>query len=426
MKNSPSKYSKSSEKKSLKEWLAIIESFHPEEIELGLDRIRTVANRLELLSIDPKVILVGGTNGKGSCVATLESLSVLSNTKVGCFTSPHLLHFNERIRINQKNVADEILVEAFEIIDDAREQTILTFFEFTTLAALLIFKQSNLDLVVLEVGLGGRLDAVNIVEPNLSIVTTIDKDHQAWLGDDLDGIAFEKSGIFRQSAINLVGDRTSFECILNVRKDLLGNLFLIDDKNDVIKNAQDFNAILANEKYNPLCLLKQNVKLALLGFYHLFEAPLAKISLESILQKIQLNGRFQKLSEDPLIILDVGHNPQAAKNLRRQIDGINSDGKRYAICGLMRDKAIEDFLSLLDPVIDQWIFVDLPIGRAATSVDLKQTYSLISSANDALACRSVAQAFQQIESSLQSEDQVFVFGSFITVAEMLQYWQENC
>lgn len=410
-------------KKTLTQWLTMIESFHPDEIELGLERITKIADKLDLIKQSAKVIIVGGTNGKGSCVATLESLALQSELKTGCYTSPHLLKFNERIRVNGKDVSDQVLQSAFEVVDQARGDLALTFFEFTTLVALFIFKQASLDLVVLEVGLGGRLDAVNIVEPDATIITTIDLDHQSWLGNSLENIAFEKSGICRKEIHNFVGDEKSFNLILNARPEYNFELTLIEN-NDLEKvGYHQFSGLVADYSINPHRLLLQNLVLATRAFQALFTDKYSTLDLTEAVSNIQIKGRFQEISKNPSVIVDVGHNVQAARNLVNQIKKLdkNHAGKRIAICGLMSDKAISDFLAIMDEVIDEWFFVDLPIERAAKAKQLSDIYSQKINNKKTHLAASVEKANLQIKNNASKYDQVFVFGSFITVAEMLKY-----
>ena len=409
-------------KKTLSQWLTMIESFHPDEIELGLERITQISDKLNLTKQPAKVIIVGGTNGKGSCVATLESLALQSELKVGCYTSPHLLNFNERIRVNGKDVSDQVLQDAFEIVDHARGELALTFFEFTTLVGLYVFKQASLDLMVLEVGLGGRLDAVNIVEPDATIITTIDFDHQSWLCNSLENIAFEKSGICRKGILNFVGDQKSFDLILNARPQFSTELTLIENSDLEKADQLQLSGLIADVSINPYRLLLQNLRLATWAFQSLFSDEYSSLDLSEVVSHIQFNGRFQEISKNPSVIVDVGHNVQAAKNLVTQIKNVEhkSAGKRVAICGLMSDKAIDDFLAIMDEIIDEWYFVDLPIERAAKAEQLGDIYSQKINNNKTHIVASVEKAYLQVKNKTSKNDQVFVFGSFITVAEMLK------
>ncbi len=410
----------------LNDWLVKIECFHPKEIELGLSRIKDIAGSLGLLKPNAKVVIVGGTNGKGSCVATLESLALQSKLKVGCYTSPHLMMFNERIRINGANVSDKALNEAFRQIEKWRGEVPLTFFEFTTLAALQIFSTQKLDLIVLEVGLGGRLDAVNIINPNVAIITTIAKDHTDWLGDTLEEISVEKSGIFRATSLNLVGDVKTFELLKKSISDLeLSFRLTIDNELNAIPLLEH----LSDTQVNPYQLKRQNIVLALTCFTYLFRNLSQHIDLKNILKNICLTGRFQKIQNMPQVIIDVAHNPQAASNLLNQIESLSCNGCRIAICGLMSDKAVKEYLQILDKSIDVWLFVDLPSKRATLATDLKRFLTF--DQNDRSNITSKHKTFSHMSLAceyaneiMSSDDHLYIMGSFITVSEFLKLEKE--
>jgi len=402
--------------KTLSEWLTHIESFHPAEIELGLERVRAIATKLQLLTFAGKVIIVGGTNGKGSCVAVLESLARAQGLSTGVYTSPHLLKFNERIRLNGNDVKESQLVAAFESIEAIRDNQPLTFFEFTTLAALSVFQQAQPDLIVLEVGLGGRLDAVNITEPDLSIITTIAIDHTDWLGDSLEKIAFEKAGIARQGKITLTGDTKSYTLLkaqANTQKVDLRQVNLFNDS---------FDREIEEPKHNPYRLLKQNILLAKEAFELLFPGHI--INLRKVLQNVDIKGRFQELKLPVTTIVDVAHNPQSAQNLVVQIASYKrsqQNARVYAICGMMADKAIIDVLTIMDEVIDEWRFVDLDLPRAIKAEDLADLYARSQLTKPTEIAVNVESAYQNCASKCTAMDMILVFGSFITVADMLQY-----
>ena len=404
----------------LKDWLKKIESYHPNEIELGLERVQKIASSMDLLSPNAKVIIVGGTNGKGSCVAMLESLAINSDITVGSYTSPHLLEFNERIRINGRNVSDIALIDAFDEIEKYRQDTALTFFEFTTLAALYVFSKIKLDLIVLEIGLGGRLDAVNIVDRDISIITTIDIDHTDWLGDSLQEIAIEKSGIYRDTSLNLVGDQISAD-LLQKSNDLKSKSIQLVEKNLLIKcYGNNYSKLIQDSKTNQFNLLKQNVELALTSFQHLFKKHSQTIDFKHCLSSIKISGRFQQVNNEPLVILDVAHNTQAAKNLVKQISTTSCNGKRVAICGLMSDKAIKEYLSVLGEVIDEWFFIGLPIDRAAKPDDLLMLFKKLASNTTLKSSQNIRQALDILTNTLNVNDQVYILGYFITVSEFLK------
>lgn len=412
-------------KTALSDWLAHIESFHPDEIELGLSRIKQVAVKLEVLTFSGKIILVGGTNGKGSCVATLESIALHNNQSVVCYTSPHLLSFNERIRFNGKNVSDQDLIQSFEKIEKVRGDTTLTFFEFTTLAALLLAKNWQPDLLVLEVGLGGRLDATNILDNDAAIITTIDKDHCDWLGDTFESIAYEKGGIVRKNKPVFVGDSRSFELLNKVLPEFHSEWTLVEGA------SQSLRQVLDSVKFNPHRLLESNILLAKNVYQYCFDQIIPDQALLESVEKIQLLGRFQILQDlNPLVVVDVAHNPQATENLKRQLKNLMTSQKAShvtAIVGMMADKEIKQVLEILQPLVNDWCFVDLDIDRAISAEDLRKVYlSLdLSEKSNSTIFDSVKTAFQwciQQEPTQKNDDKqlVIVFGSFITVADMLK------
>ncbi len=400
----------------LNEWLDFIESFHPSEIKLGLERISDVAKKLNLLTSDSQIILVGGTNGKGSCVALLESLANNQNISFAAYTSPHLLSFNERIRINGENVSDDALIDAFESIELVRGQLPLTFFEFTTLAALWVFKKASPDLIILEVGLGGRLDAVNIMQPNASVITTIDYDHIDWLGDSLDKIGYEKAGIMRNGVPAFIGDNKSFKLLNELETVDTSCLFCVQQADNETKE------IINNDGINIYRLLEQNIQLAVTVFKNIY--PQSDINLTEVLHGVCIQGRFQRLNERIQTIVDVAHNPQSAQNLAWQLAQFkkqNNIRQVIAICGMMADKSIQSVLSALDPEVDCWNFVSLDMERAISAEGLQLEYQSLDNQVTAGKYVNVSEAYQDIERNCESEDLILVFGSFITVANMLQY-----
>ncbi len=415
--------------KSFKQWLEHIESFHPEEIELGLERIRNVAEKLDILSNDSRVIIVGGTNGKGSCVAMLEALALQSSLAVGCYTSPHLISFNERIRINGCNVNEQLLMESFSRIETMRENTALTFFEFTTLAALDIYKQLEVDLIVLEVGLGGRLDAVNIASPDVSLITCIDYDHQSWLGNTLPEIAFEKAGIYRQSSTNLVGDTDALEAILASKEKNIIVPELVDNRSLGLRE-EELAKIVQDTELNQYRLLMQNLRLACVAFSKLYFEQFKQLDLSQTLANITLQGRFQRVQLKPLVILDVGHNVQAAKNMVAQLQSLKLSGRIRLICGMMADKSTQAVIEVLEPIADSWCFVDLPPDRAAKASSLCEQYLAINkkrgpkSAN-VICLSSPGEGYDKMLADSQDSDILLVFGSFITVAGIMQYLSKD-
>jgi dihydrofolate synthase/folylpolyglutamate synthase len=419
------------EAKKLENWLKIIESYHPNEIELGLSRVKQLAHKMGLLTPKSRIILVGGTNGKGSCVAVLESLALQTSLTIGCYTSPHLLTFNERIRINGHNISDCHLNKAFDAIQDVRQslskqESALTFFEFTTIAALYLFKQAQCELIVLEIGLGGRLDAVNIIEPDVAIITTIAMDHTDWLGDSLDKIAQEKGAIFRERSLNLVGDLASKQLI---------------EKNAITQSITCFLPTSIKKKWkpiihsldnNPYQLKTQNIALALTSFMHLMPqlCPTEKQrsfktkNISSLLRHIHFFGRFQRIQKKPMIILDVAHNPQAAHHLQQQFKRVECVGQRIALCGLMGNKATDEYITILNDRIDQWYFVDLTHSRGESALTLLMIANHLWHSNTKKtphrAFKCMFEACQSIQEHITQHDHLYVIGSFITVSDYLK------
>jgi len=418
MKRIQNQPNRSDEAKELNDWLLKIENFHPEEIELGLSRIKNIAISMGLLKPKAKVVIVGGKNGKGSCVATLESLALQSKLNVGCYTSPHLMRFNERIRINAVDVSDKALIKAFKLIDKSRNETLLTFFEFTTLVALQVFSTKKLDLIVLEVGLGGRLDAVNIINPDVAIITTIAKDHTDWLGDTLEEISVEKAGIYRSNSLNLVGDDKTFKLLKKtITNSDIGFRLIENDELDIVLALDS----IADPQINCYQLQKQNIELALASFINLFKNSLQHIDLKLIFKSLQLNGRFQIHQHNPLVITDVAHNPQAASNLLNQMQSLTCNGSRIAICGLMSDKATKEVIQILDKSIEQWLFVDLPLKRGALATDLKQALSQLDRELPMHKCfNNMGLATDYVSKIISKNDHLYIIGSFITVSEFLK------
>jgi dihydrofolate synthase/folylpolyglutamate synthase len=422
--------------RTLAEWLTDIEARHPKEIELGLDRVALVWERLQLRvqsSAEParQTILVAGTNGKGSCVATMESVLLAHGHAVGAFTSPHFLRYNERIRINGQPVPDDHIIAAFELIETTRENVRLTYFEFNALAALVIFRQSALDAVVLEVGLGGRLDAVNIVDADVAILTSVDLDHQEWLGDTRSQIAREKLGIARPNRPLIVGEQDppdSFDrMVLNIgAKSLCLNR---DFNYSPGSDRGRFNLELVGEfetaYFSDLpcgSLLPSNISSALQALYAAGFA-LDEVRCREALCSIRLTGRCQTVFyKDTLIVLDVAHNPAAAEVLASFLTPIS--GNTFAVASALADKDWKNIVSKLDDVVDHWFvgqITDNPRAMDARSL-LEVVYNAGSSGE--YTC-SVESAFAEAINRCSKEDRVVVFGSFSVVSAVLAVMEKE-
>ncbi|WP_417596550.1 bifunctional tetrahydrofolate synthase/dihydrofolate synthase [Oceanospirillum sp.] len=407
---------------SLSEWLGYLEALHPTEIDLGLDRLRKVAERLSATRLPCKVVTVAGTNGKGSTVALLESVLRAGGYQTGCYTSPHFLSYNERITLDGQPVTDTLICKAFAQIEKARGDISLTYFEFGTLAALLIFAEQKPDVVILEVGLGGRLDAVNLIDADISVVTTIALDHESWLGSDIEQIGREKAGIFRAGKPAIIG---SEKMVPSVREtaEALGCSFIDQlgqqyrwQKADKSWNWQQLNTAGAVElQYLQLPELNLPIDNAatVLQVVQRLGLSLPAQAIYQGLASAQLTGRMQRIGR---FMLDVAHNPHAASYVVQRLP--EASGKRVALLGMLNDKDIESVLDVVAPYFDAWYLAQLDSPRAT---DVKRIESHLS-AKGCVNIRSFGSVSSALSSVLQEthdQDLVFVFGSFYTVAGVL-------
>ena len=408
--------------KSLFDWLSYIESQHPNNIELGLDRCSAVLAKLDYSRPKEKIFTISGTNGKGSTCAFLTHFLGLKSRSVGTFTSPHFVHFNERIAINGKPVSDDIICQAFEHIEDIRGDIELTYFEFNTLAAIHIFSAAKLDYWVLEVGLGGRLDSVNMIDTDIAAVTSISLDHIDWLGDSLEVIAQEKAGIARAGKLLISGVNQPPSSLQTTALKLgaifkqKGEDYHFTVESDNTWSWQGNGQLIADLIIPSLPLENAATVLALLS-YAGFE--LDQKTLNNLMQNTRLTGRFQTLMSTPDVILDVAHNPEAALELQRRL--ISSNRKILAVCGMLHDKDIEAVLTCLKSDFEYWYLADLPAPRGASSTQLAQYIN-----DNYQQFDSVANAFDAAIVQAQKEDAlVVVFGSFVTVADTITHHQNH-
>ncbi|AOJ95965.1 bifunctional tetrahydrofolate synthase/dihydrofolate synthase [Burkholderia multivorans] len=425
---------------TLDAWLSHLERAHPVGIDMGLTRIGQVKAALKLEFACP-VITVGGTNGKGSTCAFLETILVRAGYKVGCHTSPHLLEFNERARVNGEVVSDAELLPHFEAVEAARtslpEPVSLTYFEFTTLAILHLFASRGLDAVILEVGLGGRLDAVNIIDTDCAIVTSIDIDHTEYLGDTREKIAFEKAGIFRPGKPAICGDPAAPQTLVDHAAAIGADLWLVgrDFRYEAQPGAerQQWSYIGRDKRYPALAYP------ALRGANQLINASAALAALEALrpqlpvsaqdirlgLANVELPGRFQVLPGKPAIVLDVAHNPHAAAVLEQNLGNMGFFPYTYAVFGAMHDKDIDGVLRHLKGEIDHWCVTDLPLPRAASAEQLEAALrnAGVQDGPDSSVTRyaSAADAFSDALKRASENDRIVVFGSFHTVAGVMAY-----
>ena len=417
---------------SLSAWLGWLEQSHPKEIDLGLDRIRLVAQRLDLLQPHAKVVTVAGTNGKGSCVTATASLLHAAQFSVGIYTSPHLLHYAERIQINGKPVEDELICAAFEEIYLAAAEISLTYFEYGTLAALLIFKQQNVDFIVLEVGLGGRLDAVNIIDAEVAVITSIAIDHQEWLGDNREVIGREKAAILRKRQLFVCADENPPQTIqdiatqLNTKSYFIGRDFsfqLHDNKWQWQGTDQAGEVLNLPDMRAPHLPLPSMA--AALQVIQLFDIELSSKHIEATLSGINLAGRFQKLVyKDREFILDVAHNPAATDYFAKRLIADPAQGKTFAIVAMMSDKDRVASLGNLIPLVDHWLLLDLKANPRATTI-AALTQDLLSLGAQVSQSGDINTLIEAALAKTQPQDRILVFGSFFTVAAALSYLQTD-
>lgn len=416
--------------KELADWLAHCERLHPKTIDLGLERVREVAQRLGL-HFDCPVVTVAGTNGKGSTCAMLEAVALQAGYRTGVYTSPHLVHFEERCRIAGEIVRPQELVPHFERVEAARAGATLTYFEFTTLAILSLMAASGLDVAILEVGLGGRLDAVNVIDTDCAIVTSIDLDHMDYLGPDRESIGREKAGILREGKPAIVSDPMPPHSLLQYAGAIGADLWLLGRDFNFSGDKQQWAWAGRGRRHPGLAypaLRGANQLLNASGVLAALEAlrprlPVTAQAIRNGLAMVELPGRFQIVPGQPTLVLDVAHNPHSVAALAANLDAMGFYPTTHAVFGAMGDKDLAPMLAKIGPLVDRWYFSDLPTPRAASAQDLLQRWraqpgrrevpaSTHTNPEDALAA-AVAAA--------EPADRILVFGSFYTVGGVLQH-----
>ena len=420
----------------LADWLAYIEGIHPVGIELGLERVRAVADRLALLQngkLNCPVITVAGTNGKGSTCATLEGIYAAAGYKTGLYTSPHLVHFEERCRIRGQSVAASDLAAAFARVEAARlaaPAISLSYFEYTTLACLLLIQAANVDVAILEVGLGGRLDAVNIVDSDCAIVTSIDIDHVEFLGHNREDIGREKAGIFRAGCPAIIGDPMPPASTVEIAQELGCDVWRFGQDFNFSGDQQQWawagrNKRLAGLAYPALRGANQllNAAGALAAVYAL--RPTLPVDAQAVrrgLASAELPGRFQIIAGQPPVILDVAHNPHSAAALAANLDAQGYYPCTHAVFGVMADKELAPMLAKLNPIIDRWYFCDLPTPRAAKAQTVQAQWTAMNTRKtSASSCHANPQAgLDAAFAAAAPNDRIIVFGSFLTVGGVLE------
>ncbi|MDD7546143.1 bifunctional tetrahydrofolate synthase/dihydrofolate synthase [Actinobacillus porcinus] len=427
---------------TLAEWLSYLENAHFKAIDLGLERVKSVAEHLDLLRPAPYVITVGGTNGKGTTCRLLETILLNAGFRVGVYSSPHLIRYNERVRIQNEDVADALHTASFAFID-ANKTASLTYFEFSTLSALHLFKQAKLDVVILEVGLGGRLDATNIVDADLAVITSIDIDHVDFLGDNREKIGFEKAGIFRAHKPVIIGEPDVPQSMLEHAENLHCAVSCRDK--DWQFSQLEKGWCWQNEKVRlenlPFCQIPLANAATALAAVQALPFAISEQIIRQSLEAVELTGRFQTLKGEPLahladklslsvaemprVIIDVGHNPHAARYLAEKLTALKAQttGKIIAVFGLLKDKDATGVIEPLLSVIDQWYCVTLDVPRGQSSSELQGKLLDVAQDNavQSFTASSVELGVQQALQSAVKNDIVLVFGSFHTVGEFLAF-----
>lgn len=454
---------------TLPAWLTHLESLHPKTISLGLDRVAEVKQRMNL-SPDFPVIVVGGTNGKGSVCAMLEAMLTAAGYRVGCYTSPHLLRYNERVRINQREVEDAALCASFAAIEQARTLALstltpplsqgerelgdipLTYFEFGTLAAMQLFIAQRVEVAILEVGLGGRLDAVNVFDNDCAIITSVDIDHTDYLGDTREAIGFEKAGIFRSGKIAICAERDVPQSLLQHAQAMGATLWRIEQDfgfkhvsmtatqrpHNIMSIASDSPPPnLPSQQwdfYSPTGARASLPYPALRGQFQLDNASAVLAALDVLKEKLPVNmsavrrglvevtlaGRFQTIPGKPALILDVAHNPHAARSLAQNLAMLEPAPRRYAVFAMLQDKDIAGVIAAVEAHIDVWLVAGIDAPRGATAEALASILLECNVQGEIKTFANPTAAFAHACNVATENDRIAAFGSFYTVAEVLQ------
>ena len=408
---------------TLSEWLAWQETLHPAKIALGLERVRVVLDRMALAPLPP-VVTVAGTNGKGSCVAMLEAMLRAAGHRVGAYTSPHLLRYNERVRLDGQAAGDEQLCAAFARVDAAREDVSLTYFEFGTLAALDLFAREGLDAVILEVGMGGRLDAVNVIDPEVAVITTVDIDHAAWLGGDRESIATEKAGVFRSGRPAIYGDSNIPAAVAAKARALHAPLYRLGLEFGFEAEPEEWSWWGPSGRLRKLPLPRlvgpfqlKNAATALMALAALHgRLPTDERALRQGLPRIELMGRLQALDAQGLRLCDVAHNPQAAAALAEGLRSLPCPGHTHAVLGMLADKDVSGVVAAMKDSVDVWHLAGLDGERGAPVDQLAMRAHAVLDRGPVHEYETVAAALQGAWAAAGSLDRIVVFGSFYTVA----------
>jgi len=421
---------------SLEGWLAHCESLHPHNIDMGLERVSEVARRMAL-RFDCPVITVAGTNGKGSTCAMIEAIALEAGYRTGVYSSPHLVHFQERCRIHGDIVAAEALLEHFAAVESARtlngNDISLTYFEFTTLAILRLMSHSLLDVAILEVGLGGRLDATNIVDADCAVITSIDIDHVEFLGPDRESIGREKAGIMRTGRPVVVSDPVPPQSVIDHAREIGADLWRFGQDFNFSGDKQQWGWAGRGRRYAGMAYPALrganqlvNASGALAALVALRERlPVTAQAVRNGLSLVELPGRFQIIPGQPTLVLDVAHNPHSVAALTANLDAMGYFPTTHAVLGAMADKDLGAMLAKIGPVVDRWYFTDLPTPRAESAAGLQQKWNalqIVAGGRREVATSThanPADALQAAISAADPADRIIVFGSFHTVGGVL-------
>jgi dihydrofolate synthase / folylpolyglutamate synthase len=418
---------------TLADWLERCERLHPKEIDMTLERSQRVAARLGLV-FDAPVIVVAGTNGKGSSCAMLESIALAAGYRVGLYSKPHLVHFEERCRVNGRMVDAAELLPHFEAVEAARvaEELSLTYFEFTTLAIARLLSNAPLDLVILEVGLGGRLDAVNVVDADCAVITSIDIDHTEYLGTTREAIGFEKAGIMRGGRPVIVSDPMPPQSVVDRASEVGADLWRFGRDFNYSGDKQQWSWAGRHKRFNALAypaLRGANQLLNASGVLATFEAlhqrlPINAQAVRTGLAQVELPGRFQIVPGQPTLVLDVAHNPHSVATLAQNLDQMGFFPRTHAVLGVMHDKDIDTILRRMAPLVDHWHFTDLPVQRAERAAALAARHASLALKGPGpvkVECHgSPADALRAAVRQCDPTDRIVVFGSFLTVGGVLK------
>jgi dihydrofolate synthase/folylpolyglutamate synthase len=427
---------------TLAEWLNWQESLHSQAIDLGLDRVRQVWQSLQIASLARHVVTVAGTNGKGSCISFLESFYQQAGFSTASYTSPHLLRYNERVCINQQPVSDEALCQAFDRVDQARGNVSLTYFEFGTLAAFAIIAQADVDVCFLEVGLGGRLDAVNIIDADVAVITSVGLDHTDWLGDTREQIGFEKAGVFRTQRTAIVTEPDCPETVKEYAQEIQASLLCIDRDFSIRLQDNAWDWIASNDnsgrsRYSlPLPGLRgehqlRNAAAAIAVVNQLqSDLPVSMDAIRAGLLEARRPGRFQECGGDVSIILDVAHNVQAVEALIKNLQRYPVAGKICAIFAAMKDKDIPSILRLFDVqcagLVTHWFLPDIALDRAENPEKIASFFEAPKLHNSVTICSNVKNAYEKVQDITSPGDRILIFGSFYLVEQVLELTHFRC